>query len=76
MTDTFNQAPFIPGGLDSNCAELLGYTRDGEQAVLAFWYQKPNKKTGKYTLTRRIFQRDRYEIEHLKQDAERQQQQQ
>ena len=63
--------PFIPGGLDSNKAEVLGFTRDGTQVVLMFRYMKADSKTGQYILTRRIFQRDRYTIEELTRDARR-----
>lgn len=62
------RVPFIPGGMDSNKAEVLGYTRENEQIVLTYLYWKADRKTGEYILTRRIFQRDRKTIEGLYRD--------
>ena len=63
--------PYIPGGLDSNKAEVLGFTREGEQIVLMFRHYVVDKDTGKDVLTQRIFQRDRYTVEGLYKDAQR-----
>ena len=62
--------PFIPGGMDTNLAEVLGLTRGGEQVVLMVEYIDHNPVTGTKTLTRRVFQRDRDEIERLAKDGE------
>lgn len=69
MINTGTMVPFIPGGMDSNKAEVMGYTRDNEQIVLTYLYWKADRKTGDYILTRRIFQRDRYTIEGLYRDS-------
>jgi len=63
--------PYIPGGVDSCLAEVLGLTRDGEQVVLRIVIEEVDPRTGRYVLTERIFQRDRYTIEGLTRDARR-----
>ena len=61
--------PFIPGGMDTNLAEVLGLTRGGEQVVLMVEYTAINPITGNRTTIKRIFQRDRNEIEQLAKDG-------
>lgn len=61
--------PFVPGGMDTNLAQVMGLTRDGEQVVLMVEYAENDPITGTLTLTKRIFQRDRKEIERLTRDA-------
>ena len=62
--------PFMPGGVDTNLAQVMGLTRDGEQVVLMVEYTENDPVTGTLTLTKRIFQRDRDEIERLAKDGE------
>ena len=61
--------PYIPGGLDSCRAEVLGLTREGEQVVLRIEVEEI--VNGQYVKTERIFQRDRYTIEGLTRDSQR-----
>jgi len=63
--------PYIPGGIDTCLAEVLGFTREGEQVVLRIEIEEADHNTGKYIKTERIFQRDRHTIEGLTRDARR-----
>lgn len=68
MIPSGTNVPFIPGGLDSNVAEVLGLVRDDEQYLLMIRYYELNDE-GQNVLVRRLFQRDRYTIEGLYRDA-------
>lgn len=59
--------PFIPGGLDSNLAEVLGLVREDEQYLLMIRIEEA--VNGRYEQVRRLFQRDRKEIERLYRDS-------